>query len=152
MRRPMDEALFGHPEVIVHFREIFVSSVRNKTHDALRFFRFAAIPQRAGDERPRRRAAENSFFPQKFARNIKTFFVVDFVSVGHERHVEDFWNKIFADTLHGPAAGLFELARLYVLTKNRAFRIGQDHFDSATRFHSIEKPSESRQGCGWSHA
>src|SRR4029077_16243734 len=121
------------------------SSVRNKTHDAFRFFLFAAIPQRAGDERPRRRAAENSFFAQQFARDGEALLVVDFVGIRDQRHVEDFGNKIFADAFHGPAAGLFELARLHVLTKNRAFWIGQDHFNSATRLHSIEKPSESRQ-------
>src|SRR5438876_851895 len=50
-RRSMDETLLGHPEIIVHFREIFVAGIRNQANHAFRVRLLPAITQRASDKR-----------------------------------------------------------------------------------------------------
>src|SRR5207244_8328352 len=52
VRWPVDESLLGHPEVVVHFREILVAGVGDQTDDTFGFRLFPAITQRAGDSVP----------------------------------------------------------------------------------------------------
>ena len=65
---------------------------------------------------------------KKFARDGETFRVMNLKGVADERKIGDVGNEIFADAFDGPTAGVDELARFHVFVKDRAGRIGQDHF------------------------
>jgi len=46
VRRSMDESLLGHPEIVEHLREIFITAVGDKGDHALATRLIAAITQR----------------------------------------------------------------------------------------------------------
>ena len=51
VRRPVNESLFGHPEVVVHFGEILIAGVGNESDHTFRLCLLPAISQRTGDQR-----------------------------------------------------------------------------------------------------
>ena len=82
--RAMNKSLLSHPEVIEHFREILVSGVRHKSHNALAFLLLPAITKRARHKSAGGRTSENPFFLQQFTRGRETFLIVDFKRIRDE--------------------------------------------------------------------
>src|SRR5947209_4842740 len=54
-------------------------------------------------------------------------------------------NEILADSFDRPTSRFNELARLDVFIKDRARRIGQNHFDAAARLYPIKESAKSGQ-------
>ena len=46
-----DKPLFGHPEIVIHFGEIFIAGIWNERDDAFRFLLLPAITQCTGEQR-----------------------------------------------------------------------------------------------------
>src|SRR5437868_12868914 len=146
MHWPNGETLFGHPDIVKHFRKIFVAAVANEGDDPFWFSMLAAISKGTCQQRPGGSTTENPFLTQKLTRGGEAVAVVNLKRLGHERHVGIVGNKIFPDSFHRPTARLDQLARFHPLIKNRAGRVGQNHFHSAARLDPVKKPSKSRQG------
>src|SRR4029453_13396136 len=146
MGRTMNETLLRHPEIVVHLGKIFVSGIDYEADNALRFLLFTAITQGAADECARGRPAENSFLAQQLADCGEAFRVINLECFRHQRHISYLRNKILADAFDGPAACFVQLAGFNIFEKHGALWIGQDHFDSASRFNAIEKSPETSQG------
>ena len=51
VHRTNGEALLGHPDIVKHFREIFVAAVANKCDDAFGFGLLPAVAQRSRQQR-----------------------------------------------------------------------------------------------------
>ncbi len=53
VHRPNGEALLLHPDIVKHFRKIFVAAVANEGDDAFRFGLLSAIAKRSCQQRAR---------------------------------------------------------------------------------------------------
>src|SRR5260370_8393480 len=102
----MDKSLLRHPEVIEHFREILVSGVRHKSHNAFAFLLLPAITKRARHKSSGGRTSENPFLPQQFTRGRETFLIVVFKCIRDDEHVSYFPNKIFPNSFTSPTSRL----------------------------------------------
>src|SRR5713101_3300211 len=54
VRRPVNESLLCHPEIVVHLGKIFVPGVSHETDDTFRLALLPAVTQRARDQRSSR--------------------------------------------------------------------------------------------------
>ena len=79
----MNEPLFGHPEIVIHFGEILVARVRNDSDDAFRFCLLAAITQGASEKRAGGGTAEDSFLTQKLAHRRETLLIINLKGFCH---------------------------------------------------------------------
>src|SRR5437763_14261953 len=146
MHWPNGEALFRHPDIVEHFREIFIATVAHEADYPFRFGLLPAISKRARQQGAGGGTAEDSFLAQKLARGGEAVGIVNLKGFSHKRHVSVVRNKILPNSFHRPATRLDQLSRLHPFVEDRAGRIGQHHFHSAARLHPVKKPSESRYG------
>src|SRR5438105_3050726 len=104
MHWPNGETLFRHPDIVEHFRKIFIATVANEGDDAFWFGLLSAISKRARQQRASGRAGENSFLAQKLARGGEAVGIINLKRFRHERHVSVVWNKILPNSFHRPTA------------------------------------------------
>src|SRR5438105_10417695 len=146
MHCPNGESSFRHPDIVEHFREIFVAAVTNEGDDPFRFGLLSAISERPRQQGAGGGATEDSFLAQKLARGRETIGVVNLKGFSHERHVSVVRNKILPDSFDRPATRLDQLSRLHPFLKNRAGRIGKNQFHSASRLDPVNTRTTSPQG------
>ena len=110
-RRPAQEALVAHPEVVEHLRQVLVAAVADEGDDPLGRRLLAAVAQRRRDQRARRRAGQDALVAQQRARRHEALLVGDGVGLLHARQIADGRHEVLADALDQPGAGLRRSAR-----------------------------------------
>ena len=125
-----DEALLGHPEIVVHLREVFVPVVGHEGDDALLFGLCAAITQA-----PRRAACRSrsrpEFLPSAGVRAPSRSFPRR--RSRRRRATRDM--SAMSGTKSSPMPSTAQLPAvptfpgLHLIEQDRAGRIGQDHFE-----------------------
>src|SRR5216683_6614207 len=145
MRWPLHKSLLRHPEIVEHFRKIFVAAVANESNDPFWFCLLTTVTQRGSEQGSGRGATENSFARKKLARDSETFCVVDLKRVSHVGHIGVFGNEIFANAFDCPAASLHELAGFDVFIENGSGGVSQNHFHAAAGTNAGEEPAKSSE-------
>src|ERR1700750_13571 len=98
MHGPNGETLFRHPDIVKHFRKIFVTTVANEGDDPFWFGLLAAISKGTCQPHSSGSTTEDPFLTQKLAPGGEAVGVVNLKRLGHERHVGIVGNKILADS------------------------------------------------------